>query len=93
MPILTEAEVAVALQRLPQWTIVQRKLTREWTFSTFAEAMRFVVRVAELAETQNHHPDMDIRYDRVRLSLISYDVGGLTQRDIRLAERIVGDAQ
>jgi 4a-hydroxytetrahydrobiopterin dehydratase len=88
MPILTAPELTAALARLPHWTIAAGRLTREWTFPTFSDAIRFVNHVAELAELINHHPDIDIRYTHVRLSLISYDVGGLTKRDLRFAERM-----
>ena len=61
---------------------------REWTFPDFAAAMVFVSRVAELAEAANHHPDIEIRYNRVKLLLTSHDSGGLTKRDFRLAGQI-----
>ncbi len=88
MPILTAPELTTALERLPHWTIAAGKLTREWTFATFTDAIRFVNQVAELAELLDHHPDIDIRYKHVQLSLISYDADGLTRRDLRFAERI-----
>jgi 4a-hydroxytetrahydrobiopterin dehydratase len=57
-------------------------------FNDFLQAMRFVNRVARLAEGANHHPDISIHYDRVRLSLTTHDEGGLTVKDFRLARRI-----
>jgi 4a-hydroxytetrahydrobiopterin dehydratase len=50
--------------------------------------MKFVNRVAELAEAAGHHPDIDIRYNRVRLALVTHDAGGITQNDISLAQNI-----
>jgi 4a-hydroxytetrahydrobiopterin dehydratase len=61
---------------------------REWTFKDFVEAMAFVNRVAEIAETAGHHPNIDIRYNRVLLALVSHDAGGITERDIAMANRI-----
>lgn len=57
-------------------------------FADFLEAMRFVNRVAKLAERAQHHPDIDIRWNQVRLVLTTHDAGGLTERDFALAEKI-----
>ena len=64
------------------------KLTREWTFKDFVQAMEFVNQVAALAEAAGHHPDIDIRYNRVSLGLVSHDAGGITQRDAAMAKQI-----
>ena len=64
------------------------KLVREFQFSSFEEAILFVNRVAALAESRDHHPDIDIRYNHVVLSLISHDAKGLTTRDASLAEAL-----
>jgi 4a-hydroxytetrahydrobiopterin dehydratase len=85
---LTPAELDEALKDNPAWTLKDGKLTREWTFQDFIQAMTFVNRIAELAESSNHHPDIDIRYNCVLLGLISHDAGGITQRDVRMAARI-----
>lgn len=88
MARLTEAEVANLLSEHPAWTLVNGALTHEETFSDFAAAMIFVNHVATLAEEADHHPDIDIRYNKVRLTLISHDVNGLTNRDARMAARL-----
>jgi 4a-hydroxytetrahydrobiopterin dehydratase len=88
MTTLTEAEIAEALKELPKWGMLDGKLTRDCEFGTFADAMAFVQRVAEIAERQNHHPDIDIRSTKVRLGLVSHDAGGITRRDLRLAARV-----
>jgi 4a-hydroxytetrahydrobiopterin dehydratase len=49
--------------------------------------MAFVNRIAELAEQANHHPDIDIRYNRVRLALVTHDAGGITEKDFDLAAK------
>jgi 4a-hydroxytetrahydrobiopterin dehydratase len=57
-------------------------------FNDFLEAMQFVNQVARSAEGMNHHPDISIHYNKVRLSLTTHDEGGLTERDFRLARKI-----
>jgi 4a-hydroxytetrahydrobiopterin dehydratase len=81
MAKLSEGEISSILAAEPQWTLSGGALTREWVFKNFAEAMVFVNRVASLAEAAEHHPDIGIRYNKVRLSLISHDLGGITERD------------
>jgi 4a-hydroxytetrahydrobiopterin dehydratase len=85
MKALTPDELSTALAQIPLWHIESGKLTRTWAFGTFSEAMFFVNQVAALAEQQNHHPDIYIRYNEVQLVLISHDVNALSGRDLRLA--------
>ena len=85
---LSAAEIEDVLKTHPAWKLQGGKLVREWTFQDFVEAMKFVHRVAELAEAAGHHPDIDIRYNRVVLGLISHDAGGITRRDATMASRI-----
>ncbi len=88
MTKLTEIEIKDVLATHSDWTLDRGVLAREWTFKDFTEAMEFVNRIAALAETAGHHPDIEIRYSNVRLSLVSHDAGGLTERDASLATRI-----
>jgi 4a-hydroxytetrahydrobiopterin dehydratase len=88
MATLTNVELEQAIATIPDWRLESGELVREYKFPDFAAAMRFVNQVADEAETANHHPDIDIRYNRVRLALISHDSGGITQRDISMAKRI-----
>ena len=85
---LSQQEVRELLQELPEWALEEGQLVRFWTFPDFAGAMYFVKRVARLAEQANHHPDIDIRYNRVKLALSSHDAGGITARDTDLARRL-----
>ncbi len=85
---LNAAEIENVLKNHPAWKLQGGKLVHEWTFKDFVEAMAFVNRVAVLAEAAGHHPDIDIRYNQVLLGLISHDAGGITQRDIAMANRI-----
>ncbi|HEX2420109.1 MAG TPA: 4a-hydroxytetrahydrobiopterin dehydratase, partial [Acidimicrobiia bacterium] len=64
-------------------------LVAEFEFKDFAEAMQFVNRVAEMAESVDHHPDIDIRWNKVRLVLSTHSEGGITQKDLDLAGQIV----
>jgi 4a-hydroxytetrahydrobiopterin dehydratase len=88
MAKLNEGQIKAVLAAQPEWTLADGALTREWVFKDFVEAMSFVNRVASLAEEVGHHPDIDIRYNRVRLSLISHDSGGITERDAALVTRL-----
>jgi 4a-hydroxytetrahydrobiopterin dehydratase len=88
MAKLTSSEIEAALTTLSGWHLSDGKLIRDYKFPDFAAAIAFVNQVAALAESANHHPDIDIRYDQVRLALISHDSGGITKRDIKLASAI-----
>ena len=85
---LTEEELNQLLRERPDWSLRDGKLTRQWTFKDFVAAMGFVNHVAELAEQAQHHPDIDIRYNRVELALVSHDAGGITARDARMARQL-----
>jgi 4a-hydroxytetrahydrobiopterin dehydratase len=85
MSVLTSDVVQERLRSLPQWKLEGKEIVREFSFVDFVAAMTFVNRVAEQAEKAGHHPDIDIRYNKVRLALVSHDKGGLTERDMRLA--------
>jgi 4a-hydroxytetrahydrobiopterin dehydratase len=65
-------------------------IRRTFTFPDFRGSMAFVNRVADAAEASDHHPDIDIRYAKVMLALVTHDAGGLTRRDTDLAEKADG---
>jgi 4a-hydroxytetrahydrobiopterin dehydratase len=85
---LSKAEIEKVLETHPIWKLQEGKLVREWTFKDFLQAMKFVNQVAVVAEAAGHHPDIDIRYNRVLLGLVSHDAGGITERDAAMAGRI-----
>ncbi|KAA6459119.1 4a-hydroxytetrahydrobiopterin dehydratase [Acidobacteria bacterium AB60] len=87
-PRLSESEIATQQRSLESWQVDQGELVRTFSFSDFRGALAFVNQVGELSEAIGHHPDIDIRYDRVRLSLVTHDAGGLTTRDFDLARKI-----
>src|SRR5882757_7340013 len=88
MSTLTQLEITAYLTTAHGWKLDSGKLVREWRFSNFTEAMGFVNKVAELAESAGHHPDIDIRYNKVQLGLVSHDVGGITKRDTKMATHL-----
>ncbi len=82
---LDEAALDAAVKGLKHWKLKDGELVRELQFKDFAMAMVFVNHVAEVAEAAGHHPDIDIRYNKVRLVLVTHDVGGITKHDINMA--------
>lgn len=89
---MTELLSDIAIQRelgaLTGWSRRGDALTRTYQFRNFVDSLEFVNRVGELAERANHHPDIDIRYSKVTLSLSTHDSGGITENDISLAKAI-----
>jgi 4a-hydroxytetrahydrobiopterin dehydratase len=85
MPALTEQQSAALLGKLPAWEIQGGELIRTFEFKDFRASLGFVNRVGELAEKAGHHPDVDIRYNKVRLALVTHDEGGITSKDFDLA--------
>jgi 4a-hydroxytetrahydrobiopterin dehydratase len=87
MSALSTEEANRQLEALPEWKIESGELVRTFQFKDFRAALGFVNRVGDLAEEAGHHPDIDIRYNRVRLALVTHDAGGLTGKDFDLAVR------
>ena len=90
MPVtaLTPDAVTSALKTLPEWSLVDGKLHREFTFRDFIEAFGFMTRAAIVAESMNHHPEWFNVYRTVRVDLTTHDAGGISQRDVELAGRL-----
>jgi 4a-hydroxytetrahydrobiopterin dehydratase len=88
MSVLSPEMVQEKLGSLPQWKLEGKEIVRHYQFPDFVAAMAFVNQVAEKAEKAGHHPDIDIRYNKVRLGLVSHDKGGLTERDMKMAQTI-----
>lgn len=85
---LTPEQRSALVADHPEWSIEEKSMTRTFTFGDFAEAMAFVTRIALAAEALDHHPDIDIRWNRVTLVLSTHSAGGLTALDQDLASRI-----
>ena len=89
---LSEAERADALDGLPDWDYDEARdaIRRTFTFADFSEAFAFMTRVALLAEKANHHPEWSNVWNRVEITLTTHDAGGLSGRDVEIAEAIEG---
>lgn len=85
---LTDSDIQERLADLEGWALDGSSIRRDFEFLDFAEAFGFMAAVACVAERINHHPDWSNTYNRVTISLTSHDVGGLSDRDFRLARRV-----
>jgi 4a-hydroxytetrahydrobiopterin dehydratase len=90
LPALSDIEIQRRLATLSGWHRQGNALKRTFTFAGFPEALAFAQTLVAPAEAMNHHPDIDIRYNRVIVMLSTHDSGGITENDFVLAERIVG---
>ena len=87
MTKLTPAQIKAALPGLKQWKKLGSTLSRTYEFKDFPAAIKFVTVAARLAEKAWHHPDIDIRWNKVTLTLTTHDAGGLTAKDFDLAQK------
>lgn len=85
MPPLSDSEIKSHLVTVPDWQTQSGELVRTFLFKDFRASLAFVNKVGDLAENAGHHPDIDIRYNKVRLALVTHDAGGITQKDFDLA--------
>lgn len=85
---LEKEELAAALKKCPEWESEKKYITRTIEFEEFMEGIDFVNDVGEIAEEAQHHPDITIKHTKVTLKLTTHDVGGVTDLDIQLAQRI-----
>jgi 4a-hydroxytetrahydrobiopterin dehydratase len=84
---LDEAKIFLALAAVPNWQKKGDMISRTFQFKDFPAAMKFVDAIAQLAEEEWHHPDIDIRWNKVTLALTTHDAGGLTEKDFALAKK------
>ena len=87
MKKLNAAEIKSALGKIPGWKKKSSVISRKFQFKDFPAAMKFVNAVAKAAEKEQHHPDIDIRWNKVTLALTTHDAGGLTEKDFALAKK------
>ena len=85
---LSKDELSAFLTAHPRWEVDGVNLVRTFEMKSFARGIAFVVRIGDLAEAEDHHPDIDIRYRNVTLRLTTHATGGLTFRDPKLAALI-----
>jgi 4a-hydroxytetrahydrobiopterin dehydratase len=86
--LLTTQDIKDWLKKLPEWEQEKKHIERSFEFDDFTQAIDFVNSVAEIAEEEDHHPDIDIRYNKVRIQLSTHAEGGLTDRDFEVAEKV-----
>lgn len=87
---LDDISIANRLRALPGWSRSGDSITRTFAFSGFPAAVEFITRLVEPAEEMEHHPDVDLRYRKVIVTLSTHDQGGLTELDFRLAALVDG---
>lgn len=87
MTKLSESEIAAKIAEIPEWTEVNDEITRTYQFDDFNASMAFIAKIAEYAESVQHHPDILIRYNKVTLTVSTHDAGGITQKDFDLAAK------
>jgi 4a-hydroxytetrahydrobiopterin dehydratase len=88
MATLSQDEIRDAVAGLPGWEQAGDAITKEYRLGGFPAAVAFVVRLSYDAEAANHHPDLDVRYDKVRVTLSTHSEGGVTAKDVDLARTI-----
>lgn len=86
--LLDDSELEKEMKKFPDWELEGKAITRTFEFEDFMEGIDFINLLADVAEEAGHHPDIDIRYTRVTLSLTTHDAGGLTEADFELAQRV-----
>jgi 4a-hydroxytetrahydrobiopterin dehydratase len=88
MARLSVSELSSALQSLDGWASADGEISKTFAFKDFVASVGFVNRLADLAEKAQHHPDIDIRFNKVRVALTTHDEGGISDKDIALASQI-----
>jgi 4a-hydroxytetrahydrobiopterin dehydratase len=87
MSRLSEQEISTRLRALPNWLRNHQIISRAFGFKGFLESMDFVNQVAKIAEKNNHHPDIEIHWNKVTLALTTHDADGLTEKDFDIASQ------
>src|ERR1035441_7671903 len=87
MPALTTKQISLHLKTVPAWTKRAQTICRTYKFEGFLASIAFVNHIAKRAQKTNHHPDIDIRFDKVTLTLTTHDEGGITEKDFTLARQ------
>jgi 4a-hydroxytetrahydrobiopterin dehydratase len=89
-PPLSGTEVEALLRDFPGWTMRQGSLSKEFAFPDYRHTIAFVNAVAWIAHQQDHHPEMNVSYDRCRVSFNTHSIGGISENDFICAARIEG---
>jgi 4a-hydroxytetrahydrobiopterin dehydratase len=87
VPALHTKHIKLNLQAVPNWSKRAQTILRTFKFEGFLKGIDFVNRIAAKAQKMNHHPDIDVRFDQVRLTLTTHDEGGITEKEFSLAKQ------
>jgi 4a-hydroxytetrahydrobiopterin dehydratase len=87
MTALADKEISLQLKTVPDWSQHAHSLYRIFKFEGFLMSIAFVRRIAKRADKLKHHPDIDIRFNKVTLTLTTHDAGGITEKDFDLARQ------
>ena len=87
MSRLNEQEISVHMRAVPNWARVAQVISRTFGFRGFLQSIDFVNQVAKVAEENNHHPDIEIHWNKVTLAFTTHDENGLTEKDFKLAQQ------
>jgi len=86
--LLEKSELEETISKFPKWEYQEESLKRDFIFSDFREAFEFMVQVAEIAETLNHHPDWSNSWNKVSIAISTHSAGGLTALDLKFVEKV-----
>ena len=86
--LLEKSELEEAISKFPKWEYQEESLKQDFIFSDFREAFKFMVQVAEIAETLNHHPDWSNSWNKVSIAISTHSAGGLTALDLKFVEKV-----
>ena len=88
MPTLSPETISQKLKTMPGWEFKNQGLHKQFKFKEFMDGIRFINRIAEIAEAADHHPDVQINYTRITFTCSTHSEGGVTEKDLKLAENI-----
>ena len=88
MPPLSHEDAIAMHEEIPEWTLRDNAVERMFAFKDFKDSIDFVNKVAEIANEQDHHPDIHIYYNKVRIELTTHKIKGLSENDFILAAKI-----
>jgi len=87
---LSQVEISKKIKEIDNWVLRGESIQKEWKFKDFRKAMIFINKIANLAEKHDHHPELYNVYNKVRLTFSTHEVGGLTDKDFKIAKEVDG---
>ena len=90
MPVLSDDDIRARLSALPGWSLESGAITKRFSFSDFLGSVMFVNRITGAAEAANHHPDLEISWNKVTVTLVTHSQGGVTDADLAMAATVEG---